>query len=88
MTVPVFDLHAGIVPVLISIPHLGRIIPEEIRPSLTDEAFIVSDTDWHLENLPATPARVCMRAHPLPARPHDLSARARPRHFQLPQHRL
>ncbi|WP_431798437.1 N-formylglutamate deformylase (plasmid) [Cupriavidus metallidurans] len=51
MSTPVFELHQGTLPLLISIPHLGRHLPEEILPSLSGEASIVSDTDWHLDRL-------------------------------------
>ena len=46
-----FDLHRGTAPLLISIPHLGRQLPEEIQSAFSPEAEIVSDTDWHLDQL-------------------------------------
>ncbi|MWL91931.1 N-formylglutamate deformylase [Cupriavidus sp. SW-Y-13] len=48
---PLFTLHRGTAPLLVSIPHLGRHLPESIRPGFSDEAAIVSDTDWHLDQL-------------------------------------
>ncbi|ALL69331.1 N-formylglutamate deformylase [Paraburkholderia caribensis MBA4] len=48
---PVFDFKAGTSPVLISIPHLGRIIPDDLRAEYTDVARTVADTDWHLDQL-------------------------------------
>jgi N-formylglutamate deformylase len=47
----VFDFHEGTLPLLVSIPHLGTEIPDEIRPQLMDIADDVADTDWHLDKL-------------------------------------
>lgn len=46
-----FKLHQGDAPLLVSIPHLGTTIPEEIAATLAPEARIVQDTDWHLDAL-------------------------------------
>ncbi|WP_028226400.1 N-formylglutamate deformylase [Paraburkholderia ferrariae] len=51
MTFPIFDFQRGTVPLLISIPHLGTAIPNDVRPQLTDIASEVADTDWHLDRL-------------------------------------
>ncbi|MGV2288156.1 N-formylglutamate deformylase [Trinickia sp. YCB016] len=51
MTEAVFDFHAGTLPLLVSIPHLGRIIPDTLRDQYTDIAHTVADTDWHLDQL-------------------------------------
>lgn len=51
MNTPVFALSQGTLPVLLSIPHLGTHLPDEIRPSLSEEAHTVADTDWHLDQL-------------------------------------
>lgn len=51
MNEDVFRFHQGSLPLLISIPHLGTGIPEPIRGQLTDIAFEVADTDWHLDKL-------------------------------------
>ncbi|PRG59019.1 N-formylglutamate deformylase [Burkholderia multivorans] len=51
MTSPIFDFQRGSVPLLISIPHLGTAIPDDVRPQLTDIASEVADTDWHLDRL-------------------------------------
>ncbi|HEX7935814.1 MAG TPA: N-formylglutamate deformylase [Paraburkholderia sp.] len=48
---PVFDFKAGHLPVLVSIPHLGRIIPDDLRDAYTDVARTLADTDWHLDRL-------------------------------------
>ncbi|SAK85999.1 N-formylglutamate amidohydrolase [Caballeronia calidae] len=47
----VFSFHQGNMPVLISIPHLGTNIPNEIAEHMTDAALRVADTDWHLDRL-------------------------------------
>lgn len=51
MTEAVFDFHTGTLPLLVSIPHLGRIIPDALRGQYTDIAHAVADTDWHLDQL-------------------------------------
>lgn len=51
MTEPVFRFHQGTSPLLISIPHLGTEIPDDIRSELTEAASEIADTDWHLETL-------------------------------------
>ncbi len=54
---PIFSLHRGHLPLLISMPHVGTEIPEEIRATMTDVAGYVDDCDWHLERLYAFAAR-------------------------------
>jgi len=51
MNSPIFTLHQGEIPLLISIPHLGTTLPAEIIPSFTPEASVLSDTDWNLDRL-------------------------------------
>ncbi|WP_321878540.1 N-formylglutamate deformylase [Paraburkholderia bannensis] len=46
-----YTLERGDAPLLISIPHLGTVIPEESRGQYTDVALSVADTDWHLDRL-------------------------------------
>jgi N-formylglutamate deformylase len=48
---PVFQLHSGSVPLLISIPHLGMLLPPELATQMTPEASRRVDTDWHLDRL-------------------------------------
>lgn len=48
---PVFDLHEGASPLLVSIPHDGRHVPDAIFARLTPEAALLPDTDWHLRRL-------------------------------------
>lgn len=44
-------LQTGSIPLLISIPHSGMRIPEDILRTMTPVAKRLDDTDWHLERL-------------------------------------
>jgi N-formylglutamate deformylase len=46
-----FTLHRGRTPLLVSLPHVGTEIPDDIRALLLPAAWVVEDTDWHLERL-------------------------------------
>lgn len=46
-----FKLAAGNAPLLVSIPHLGTVIPEELRTHYKPRSLEVEDTDWHLDRL-------------------------------------
>lgn len=48
---PIYDLTRGDAPLLISIPHVGTQIPDDLRDRYTPEALTVVDTDWHLDTL-------------------------------------
>lgn len=48
---PVYTLHRGSAPLLVSLPHVGTHIPDELRPCLVDRALQVEDTDWYLDRL-------------------------------------
>jgi N-formylglutamate deformylase len=48
---PVFDLQRGRTPLLVSLPHCGRHLPEALKPRLVERALGIEDTDWHLERL-------------------------------------
>ena len=48
MNPPVHTLHQGTLPLLISIPHGGEILPEAYARRMTHAAQAVADTDWHL----------------------------------------
>lgn len=51
MADPVFTLQRGDAPLLISIPHLGTAVPEELRRQWGPAALSLRDTDWHLDRL-------------------------------------
>jgi N-formylglutamate deformylase len=47
----IFTLHRGSAPLLISLPHNGTALPDDIATRLTDTAKRVPDTDWHVAQL-------------------------------------
>jgi N-formylglutamate deformylase len=47
----VIEAHAGTTPLVISLPHVGRGIPDDIAPRMTPAARAVPDTDWHVDRL-------------------------------------
>lgn len=47
----VFDLFMGELPLLISVPHDGRRVPDEIRARMTPAGLALPDTDWHVAEL-------------------------------------
>ncbi len=51
ITTPVYTLYPGTRPLLVSLPHVGTLIPEAIKPQLVARALAAEDTDWHLEAL-------------------------------------
>lgn len=55
---PVFSLHQGRLPLLISIPHLGTQIPADIAATMTPVAQRTDDCDWHLDRLYAFAKRM------------------------------
>jgi N-formylglutamate deformylase len=46
-----FRLHRGTTPLLVSMPHVGTHLPDDLKPRLVERALAVEDTDWHLERL-------------------------------------
>ena len=48
---PIFTLHRGHAPLLLSLPHVGTRLPPALRPRLVQRALMTEDTDWHLERL-------------------------------------
>lgn len=48
---PVFQLHRGRTPLLVSVPHAGRAVPERMLSRMAPRAACVEDTDWHLDVL-------------------------------------
>jgi N-formylglutamate deformylase len=55
---PIYTLHRGSLPLLISIPHVGTRIADDIAASMTPVAFEVADCDWHLDRLYAFAKRL------------------------------
>ncbi|MBB6250873.1 N-formylglutamate deformylase [Nitrospirillum iridis] len=51
MTAPVFTFRQGTAPLLISFPHVGIGVPEDIASRLAPEAHGLVDTDWHVDAL-------------------------------------
>ncbi len=47
----VFDFHAGQLPLLVSLPHVGTAIPADVLEGMTNTAHLLQDTDWHLVQL-------------------------------------
>jgi N-formylglutamate deformylase len=48
---PVFGLHRGTIPLLLSLPHDGTAVPPDIAARMTPEARRVPDTDWYVSRL-------------------------------------
>ena len=46
-----YELHRGTAPLLISVPHDGTRVPDDIAARLTEPARRVPDTDWHVARL-------------------------------------
>lgn len=46
-----YTLHQGSMPLLVSVPHDGRNIPDDIRARMTPEGRAIPDTDWHVARL-------------------------------------
>jgi len=47
----VFRFQQGDSPLLISVPHDGRDLPEDIRVRMTEAGLSIPDTDWHVAQL-------------------------------------
>lgn len=47
----IFTLHKGTTPLLVSVPHDGTAVPDDIAGRLTASARRVADTDWHIARL-------------------------------------
>ena len=48
MSEPVFTLERGTAPLLVSLPHVGTAIPDDLAPRSCRARSRVEDTDWHL----------------------------------------
>jgi N-formylglutamate deformylase len=47
----VFEYRPGSLPVLVSVPHAGTYVPEEIRARMTEASARLPDTDWYVPKL-------------------------------------
>ena len=47
----VFEFYAGDTPLLVSVPHDGRLIPDAQRVRMTEQGLAIPDTDWHVAEL-------------------------------------
>jgi N-formylglutamate deformylase len=45
----IYTLHPGRTPLLLSLPHVGTLIPDALKPRFMPRALELEDTDWHLE---------------------------------------
>ena len=55
---PSFHLKPGTTPLLVSLPHCGELIPDELKSRYHPRALDVEDTDWHLHKLYAFAAEM------------------------------
>jgi len=46
-----YTYHEGDSPLLVSVPHDGRLLPPDIAARMTPEALEIPDTDWHVSQL-------------------------------------
>ena len=46
-----FNLHRGSLPLLVSVPHAGTLIPADQQHRYVERALQVEDTDWFLDQL-------------------------------------
>ncbi len=51
MTDDIFQVHLGTSPLLISLPHNGSAIPEQLQVRMQPAARNAPDTDWHVSHL-------------------------------------
>ena len=51
MTTQPYSLERGSTPLLVSVPHAGLRIPEDLRDRYVDRALAVEDSDWHLDRV-------------------------------------
>jgi N-formylglutamate deformylase len=47
----IFNLHRGMSPLFVSLPHDGTALPDDIAARMTPAARRVPDTDWHVSRL-------------------------------------
>jgi N-formylglutamate deformylase len=46
-----FEFTQGAVPLLVSVPHAGTHIPDDLARRMTDSARVCADADWHVHRL-------------------------------------
>jgi N-formylglutamate deformylase len=46
-----FTLHRGTAPLVVSVPHVGTEIPDDVAAQLVPRAQATEDADWHLDRL-------------------------------------
>ena len=46
-----FLFHRGSLPLLVSMPHAGEYIPDDVRATMSEAAMDIADTDWHMPRL-------------------------------------
>jgi len=46
-----FTFHPGSIPLLVSVPHDGKILPDDIAATMTEAGRDLPDTDWHVSRL-------------------------------------
>jgi len=46
-----YQFNAGSIPLLVSMPHVGTDIPDDVAAAMTPAAVDKQDTDWHLARL-------------------------------------
>jgi N-formylglutamate deformylase len=51
MSDALFTLRRGTAPLLLSLPHVGTAIPDDLAPAFVPRALALEDTDWHLERV-------------------------------------
>ena len=51
MTSATYELFRGSTPLLVSLPHVGTCIPDELQGLYVPRALQVEDTDWYLDQL-------------------------------------
>ena len=51
MTNPSYRLQQGSTPLLISLPHIGTVIPPDLQGNYEERALELEDTDWYLDML-------------------------------------
>jgi N-formylglutamate deformylase len=47
----IYSMHRGTAPLLVSVPHVGTAIPDDVGAHLVPRALQTEDADWHLDRL-------------------------------------